>query len=332
MAKGDRSYFDRYERILKIDEMIARGNFPTKKDFMNETGASEATVSRDIRDLKIQFGADDILEYDNLRKGYHYTIPSFRIPGLRTSGQQIIAASLMSKLLVLIKDTPVYKQAIEVFKTLSSQIDKDSKLDAEKLSDRIVFLGMSPVKVEDDVWSKLEEAMAGNHYVRFNYRDYDRPFIVQPWQLIYSEGMWSLYAYNQKEDVKDVRFYNLPEIHKLEVDSRTFELPKDFEYSKRAIGHFRRYIGNQTLHCKIKITADEPKKLEYIKTYNWADDQKFEEQEDGSTIMTFTSNQDYPVLGWLLSHGMYARPLEPQWLVDEWKKNVQGMAEAMKED
>ena len=61
MAKGDRSYFDRYERILKIDEMIARGNFPTKEDFMNETGASEATVSRDIRDLKMTLFKEQLL-------------------------------------------------------------------------------------------------------------------------------------------------------------------------------------------------------------------------------------------------------------------------------
>lgn len=41
--------------------------------------------------------------------------------------------------------------------------------------------------------------------------------------------------------------------------------------------------------------------------------------------MTFTSNQDYPVLGWVLSHGMYATPLEPEWLVKEWKMNVDSM-------
>jgi hypothetical protein len=42
--------------------------------------------------------------------------------------------------------------------------------------------------------------------------------------------------------------------------------------------------------------------------------------------MTFTTNQDYPVLGWVLSHGMYVQPLEPEWLVKEWGKNVKKMA------
>ena len=97
-------------------------------------------------------------------------------------------------------------------------------------------------------------------------------------------------------------------------------LPADFEYTKRAKGNFRRYIGPQLLHCKLKITSE--KTLNYIKTYEWTEDQKFEKQQDGSTIMTFSTNQDYPVLGWVLSHGMYVKPLEPEWLVKEWEKNV----------
>ena len=192
----------------------------------------------------------------------------------------------------------------------------------KKLSNRILFLGMNPVKIDDEIWTKLEEALSKNNYVSFDYLNYKTRFTVQPWQLIYSEGMWSLYAYNQMPDIKDTRFYNLPGIRNLEIVTKAdpFVLPPDFEYTKRAKGNFRRYIGPELLNCKLKITSE--KTLNYIKTYEWAEDQKFKKQEDGSTIMTFTTNQDYPVLGWVLSHGMYVQPLEPEWLVDEWKKNV----------
>ena len=209
-----------------------------------------------------------------------------------TSEKQIIAAQLMSNLLNLIKNTPVYKKAIEIFNSLSENIDEDTKLNAKKLSNRIVFLGMNPVKVDDEIWTKLEEAMSKNNYVSFDYLNYKIRFTVQPWQLIYSAGMWSWYAYNQMQDVKDTRFYNLPGIRNLEIVKKadSFVLPPDFEYTKRAKGNFRRYIGPELLHCKLKITSE--KTLNYIKTYEWAEDQKFKKQEDGSTIMTFTTNQD----------------------------------------
>ena len=320
-----KQFLNGYERILKIDNMISKWNYPSVEDFVNETGASIPTINRDLRDLRLKFGADEILQYDRNKKGFYYTLPSFRIPALLTSEKQIIAAKLMSNLLNLIKDTPVYKQAVEVFTSLSNEIDDDTKLNAKKLSNRILFLGMEPVKIDDEIWTKLEEALANNYYVSFNYKGYKEKFKVQPWQLVYSQGMWSLYAYNQKPEIKKTRFYNLPGMYNLEIDKQnTFELPDDFEYKKRAKGNFRRYIVKETLQYKIKITSD--KTLNFIKTYNWAEDQKFEKQDDGSTIMTFTSNQDWPIIGWVMSHGMYAQPLEPEWLVDEWKKNVKQMA------
>ena len=317
-----KQYLNGYERILKIDYMISHMHYPSVEDFARETEASIPTINRDLRDLRLKFGAEDILQYDRIEKGFYYTQPSFRIPAMLTSEKQIIAARLMANLLKLIKNTPIYKQTIEVFTSLSDNIEDDSKLNAKKLSNRILFLGMDPVKIDDEVWSKLEEAMAKNYYVSFEYLNYDTKFVVAPWQLIYSEGMWSLYSYYPLK--KETRFFNLPGIRNLEIDSREFELPEDFEYTKRAKGNFRRYIGPELLNCKLKITSE--KTLNYIKTYSWTEDQKFENQEDGSTIMTFTSNQDYPILGWVLSHGMYVQPLEPEWLVNEWKKNVKEMA------
>ena len=322
--KVKKQFLNGLERILKIDYMISQGNYPSVDDFARETGYSIPTINRDLRDLRMKFGAEDILQYDKVQKGFYYTRPSFRIPAMLTSEKQLIAASLMTKLLELIKNTPVYKKAIEVFNSLSDNIDENTKLNAKKLSNRILFLGMDPVKIDDEIWTKLEEALANNNYIRFDYLNYDRKFVVQPWQLIYSEGMWSLYAYNQNPEIKEVRFFNLPGIKNLELLKDTFKLPQDFEYTKRAKGNFRRYIGKETWNYKLKITSD--KTLNYIKTYNWAEDQKFEQQEDGSTIISFTSNQEYPILGWTLSHGMYVQPLEPEWLVEKWKANVKEMA------
>ncbi len=319
-----KQYTDGLERILKIDWMIANLHYPNVEDFKNETGVSIPTINRDLRDLRNKFGAEGILQYDRYEKGFYYTRPSFRIPAMLSSEKQIIAASLMKKLLELIKNTPVYKKAIEVFNSLSNNIDENTKLNAKKLSNRILFLGMDPVKIDDEIWSKLEEALSNNCYIKFDYPKYNRKFVVQPWQLIYSDGMWSLYAYNQNPEIKEIRFFNLPGIKNLELLKDTFELPEDFEYTKRAKGNFRRYIGKELLHCKIKITSE--KTLDYTKTYKWTEDQKFVKQDDGSTIMTFTSNQDYPILGWVLSHGMYVQPLEPEWLVNEWKMNVKEMA------
>jgi hypothetical protein len=43
--------------------------------------------------------------------------------------------------------------------------------------------------------------------------------------------------------------------------------------------------------------------------------------EDG-TVITFTSTQYDKVREWLLSQGCYAKPLEPEELVDDWKWHI----------
>ena len=87
MAKPNvkKQFLNGLERILKIDYMISQGNYPSVDDFARETGYSIPTINRDLRDLRMKFGAEDILQYDKVQKGFYYTRPSFRIPAMLTS-------------------------------------------------------------------------------------------------------------------------------------------------------------------------------------------------------------------------------------------------------
>ena len=319
--------FATFKRIVRYDEMIAGGTYPNVQDFMDEFDISEATVHRDLDALRWEFGAALILEYDRIEKGYFYNQPTFRVPGHLTTSKQIIAASLMRNLIESVRGTPLYNQTVEVFANFSDNIESDSQISAGKeLSKKIVFLGMSPVPISDKVWDSIETALAKNRYITFDYKLYDgnekpQRYTMEPWQLLYFQGMWSLYGKDLKE--KKAKFFNLPLISNVEVRKESFEPPKDSEYLKKAKGNFGRYIGDETYSFKIRINRDIT--ANYIKTYKWTEDQKFETQKDGSVIMTFSSNQYYPVLNWVMSQGQWITPLEPARLVDEWKENVKGM-------
>ena len=70
------------------DQMISQGGYPSVEDFARVTEASIPTINRDLRDLRLKFGAEDILQYNRIRKGFYYTQPSFRIPAMLTSEKQ----------------------------------------------------------------------------------------------------------------------------------------------------------------------------------------------------------------------------------------------------
>lgn len=319
--------FATFRRIVKYDEMIASGKYPNVQDFMNEFEISEATVHRDLDALRYDFGAESVLEYDRFEKGYYYTRPTFRVPGHLSTEKQIVAARLIQNLIESLHGTPLYNRAVEVFANFSDNIEPDKQISMGKeFSKKICFIGMEPVQISNDVWDSLERALGKNQYVTFDYQFYldsdkTKQYTIEPWQLLYYQGMWSLYGKDLKE--KKAKFFNLPLISNVEVRKESFEPPKDSEYLKNAKGNFGRYIDSETYKFKIKILSDIT--ANYIRTYKWADDQKFETKKDGSVIMTFSSNQYYPVLNWVLSHGQWVVPLGPKKLVDEWKENVLGM-------
>lgn len=190
---------------------------------------------------------------------------------------------------------------------------------------------MNPVDIQNKVWSKLEEGLSGNHYIAFDYTKNGITYRIsmKPYQLIYYNGMWSLYGYEINPGYEGIRFFNLPVIKNIQIKKETFELPENFAYEKHAIGNFGRHIGSETYTFKVIILVDWI--ADYAKTYNWAPDQKFEGEADGTTVMSFTSNQYYPVLDWVLQIGKFIIPVAPERLVDDWKDHALAMANIAKE-
>ena len=58
-----------------------------------------------------------------------------------------------------------------------------------------------------------------------------------------------------------------------------------------------------------------------VKEKIWADSQVFKEAEDKTTI-EFDSSQFLKIKSWVLSNGCNAKPIQPKWLVKEWKRHV----------
>lgn len=62
-----------------------------------------------------------------------------------------------------------------------------------------------------------------------------------------------------------------------------------------------------------------------------SNDQEFSEiEEENTTTIKFSSSQSTKVLEWVLSQGVNARPIAPAEFVERWKKEIRGLAKAIK--
>lgn len=135
-------------------------------------------------------------------------------------------------------------------------------------------------------------------------------------------GNYFLYGFSEERN--ETRLFSLARIKNPKTTEETFLLPEDFEFEKHCGGgRFGSFSYDELDHYKIEFYENA---RQMLKDFVWADDQKIHDDETRNcTTIEFSSTQYLKIEEWILSQGCYAKPLEPQWLVDEWKAHIKGM-------
>jgi predicted DNA-binding transcriptional regulator YafY len=301
-------------RIYKIDEMIASGQYPSTKKLAKTYETSMSSISRDIEFMRDFWDAP--LEYDAKRRGYHYTEKTFRLPGSFTTAENIQALGMARTLLTLYRDTPLYTAAQNLLESITAPlIDKENP---DLYENRIVVPPVASVALDPAVWDVITAGLKENKVITFNYQGtWDDDFKlrrVRPYQLLFDNGVWSLYGY--AEERKAVRLFLISRMRDAVVTETGFSLPGDYDYCSRSDdSNFGVFAGNTRYSFCIDFFEHA---AFWVKERQWAADQAITEIEGGIRI-NFTSTQYDKVLEWVLSKGCYAMPLEPENLVAEWK-------------
>jgi predicted DNA-binding transcriptional regulator YafY len=168
------------------------------------------------------------------------------------------------------------------------------------------------------VWQIVTAGLKENKVITFNYRgtwdDDFKPRRARPYQLLFDNGVWSLYGY--AEERKAVRLFLLSRMRDAELTKDSFSLPGDYDYCSRSDGsNFGVFAGDTRYSFCIDFFEHA---AFWVRERQWAADQSITEIEEGIRI-NFTSTQYDKVLEWVLSKGGYAMPVEPEKLVNDWK-------------
>jgi predicted DNA-binding transcriptional regulator YafY len=91
-------------RIMVIDQALRANRWPTTERLAEELEVTDRTVRRDIAYLRNQLRAP--IKFDQVRNGYHYAEPSYRLPFLQLTQGELIALYLAERLLRQLEGTP----------------------------------------------------------------------------------------------------------------------------------------------------------------------------------------------------------------------------------
>lgn len=166
------------------------------------------------------------IDTDFETSGYFYTDSDYRLPRLYTDENAAKAARLIKTLMDMVKDNPLYKEAQEIFESLSIENHDMSfeniRISKKPANDRIIFVGAPNKNIPAETWRLLDKSLKDNLIITFDYQSLTdsapRGRIVQPWQLIYDNGNWNLHGLDVVK--KGRRRYSLGEIKNLQLTKK----------------------------------------------------------------------------------------------------------------
>jgi predicted DNA-binding transcriptional regulator YafY len=306
-------------RIYFIDREIASGKYPNTRTLAETYETGTATISRDIEFMRDMLNAP--IEHDFKRKGYYYTEKTFRLPATFTSAEDMLAVGMAKTLLSLYSNTPIYNAAKDLLESITAPLGKTEK--SNWYEERIVTTPIPSVQFPPEIWNTICEGLKENCALSFDYRrDWQSgytPRFVYPYQLLFDNGAWYLYAYVKK--YRGMRMYSLSRIKNITLETERFTFPKTADFRISTDGsYFGAYSTGKKQRFRIEFFNDGAMR---IKERLWAADQRIKETKDG-VILSFSSDQYGKVLELVLANGKDALPLEPAELVRDWQKNLLG--------
>ena len=324
-------FTEKAKRYQAIDEIIASGRKLKWDQIVSELNevydlkTSKSAFFRDIKELQEKYQAP--IDTDFETNGYFYTDPKYRLPRFYTDENAAKAARLIKTLMDMVKGNPLYKEAQEVFESLSIENHdlsiENIKINKKPDNDRIIFVGAPNTQVPAETWRIIDKALRENRVITFDYisnvEKESKGRMVQPWQLIFDDGNWNLHGLNVVKHV--AHRYSLEKMKNLKITNDVFTLPKDYDFRNLTRGSFGCMADDDFQDYKIHLHGYAAR---YAKTKVWGDNQTITSDKrnpgpDGDgIILTFRTNQLMCVQRWVWKWADEALPIEPKELVDDW--------------
>lgn len=320
------SAIDNLSKTLQIIKLMARENGATLTEISKKTGIDRWTV-RGMIDSMEDFAQDDkglcIEEYqdENDRRQTIYKVPkenlwTLTLPGMDLTDEEGILLALMfgqnDNSPILSQATGQLKKKLNMFKNIP-QYEIMNVATAKK----------NTTELTQKVLVELLNAIQNDECVKIAYRPVqqeEKEYELRPLGVFRYDAGYYLAA--QKLPGGEYRTFGVERIEKLPqiMEYPKNKYPERVAYEERFKDPFGPFSHGEEFEAVLKFNAFEgslnmekkwPKELVTI-----------EKQKDESVIMRVKTHTVKGLTQWLLSFGSQVEVLEPQWLKDHMKEEL----------
>ncbi len=314
------------ERLFQIVAEIQSGNFPNCTVLQKLVDRNRRTIMRDLEFLRDSLNAP--LEYDAVRRGYHFTDDFTLMPPLDLKSEDFLTLHFLRQSLAPYEDTEIGAHMKKSFARMFGLLTGTKtwmKWDAA-----VAFRGEPKTVASDEQLKTFEvlfSAINTNRVVQFEYHGRGKEPSerqVEPALVVMNKGRWYLYAVDR--DMRELRTFALSRIKKIKMARAEF-CPLRPALSPETL--FQHSFGivveeKEPTEVVIDFTAQA---ADLIRESVWHPNQKLEPLPCGGVRFRLSLTSFYEIKPWILSWGHYARVVQPSELVDEIRTALASAAE-----
>lgn len=310
------------ERFIWFDNEARRGHFPNASKLARQFEIACKTAQRSIEHFRDRLLAP--LEYDLARKGYFYTDPSFQLPVLRITEEELLALLISRKLLTEVSAGPLADELENVSQRLGLLLS--ANLPGRARPEEAFSFRWKNINPTDPLsFEIVASALLQRKLITFCYYSPASSSCttrtVEPHHLVNYMGNWYLVAFCHLRS--EWRPFMLGRMSLCQMEASTFESRPKAEWQPYLQDTFGIFQNRESFDVVLRFT---PERSRWVKEEIWHEGQREEIEQDGSLVRTIVTPHEAEIMMEILKHGSHVQVLEPEWLrekvVEELKMTI----------
>ena len=298
------------ERMLRIHEYLAAGEYPNCGRLAREFEVSPKTVERDVEFMRDHF--DLPIKYDSHRRGFFYTRPVVRFPGGTEVGDtEIFALVVAHKASAQYQGLPLEKPLESGFKKLLRLVGGVSEGKAVRLCNAVSFRPVGVEVVDPHTMTTVTNAVTEQHALVFSYRkpgeEPSQRRRVLPYHVVCADNRFYLLGHD--EDLGQIRRFKIGRMVDLVDTGKAFERPGDFSADRYLASGFVSMTGSGDYEVLVEFDRWA---TDIMRGRRWHASQVVAELPDGRSVFGVRVSCLDEIERWVLSWGGHAMVIEPR--------------------